>query len=213
MTTQVTIAPGYWLSPPAAASYGRMRAAGMPAGITSAGRTPAEQAALFLANYVRRAWNPLRPSWSRGPFGDVRWWAGRRYVRVTAVQVAPPGSSYSRHEKGDALDLPDTGPRAWIKANGAAHGWFATVAGEPWHYEHVPSRDRYHREGSWFDMATEEELRAIVREEVGALRAEMAGVVRQEAHKAAVGVMRSDELAQRVKRAVIEARDEKGGQS
>lgn len=137
-----TIAPGRWLDAPAAASYARMRLEGLGAGINSAGRTPEEQAELFLTNYERRAWNPLRPSWSRGPYGDVRWWKLHRYVRVTAVQAAPPGASYSYHEKGNALDLP-AAERAWMRVNGARHGWFATVPGEPWHWEYIASRDRY----------------------------------------------------------------------
>lgn len=44
----VPIAAGHWLDPAAAASYERMRAAGMPAGgINDAGRTRQEQAVLF----------------------------------------------------------------------------------------------------------------------------------------------------------------------
>lgn len=137
-----TIAPGRWLDAPAAASYTRMRMEGLGPGINSAGRTAAEQEVLFLANYTRRAWNPLRPTWSRGPYRDVRWWRGHRYVRITAVQAAPPGASYSYHEKGNALDLPPE-ERAWMRHHGAPHGWFATVPGEPWHWEHVASHDRY----------------------------------------------------------------------
>lgn len=48
MADPVTIdTAGHWLSPDAAASYAQMRAAGLPAGgVTSAGRTAAEQAEL-----------------------------------------------------------------------------------------------------------------------------------------------------------------------
>lgn len=146
--TTVQIAPGHWLSPTAAASYARMRAAGMPAGITSAGRTHAEQVAIFTARY--------RVQWiGRGPYGDVRWWQGRRYVRHSAAgPVAVPGSPYSRHETGNALDLPNTGARAWIRANGASHGWFATVPGEPWHYEHQAHRDQHVPSPTEYDMDT-----------------------------------------------------------
>lgn len=47
MTARVYVAAGHWLSPPAAASYQRCRAAGAPGGITDAGRTEAEQAQLW----------------------------------------------------------------------------------------------------------------------------------------------------------------------
>lgn len=73
----VTIAPGHWLEPAAAASYVRARAAGMPAGITDAGRTREEQAALY-ARYLR---------------GEL------------TATAAKPGES--RHEAGRALDLPE----------------------------------------------------------------------------------------------------------
>ena len=43
----VYVAPGHWLRADAAASYQRARAAGAPAGITDAGRTEAEQDALW----------------------------------------------------------------------------------------------------------------------------------------------------------------------
>lgn len=46
--TRVTVAPGYWLAPAPAASYARARTDGMPEGITSAGRTWAEQEALWV---------------------------------------------------------------------------------------------------------------------------------------------------------------------
>ncbi|WP_053071656.1 M15 family metallopeptidase [Cellulomonas sp. A375-1] len=61
---QTTIAPGHWLADDAAASYRRMRAAGCPAGITSAGRTYAEQAELR-----------------------------RKYLRGEGAFALPPGSS------------------------------------------------------------------------------------------------------------------------
>ena len=44
---RVTIAPGHWLAPAAAASYARARAAGAPAGVTDARLTEAEQADLW----------------------------------------------------------------------------------------------------------------------------------------------------------------------
>lgn len=110
----VTVAPRAWLAPGAAASYARARADGCPAGITSAGRTRAEQEALYA---------------------DLL--AGRR-----TASVAVPGTS--RHERGTALDLPAHGPREWMTAHGADHGWIKNlVPGEPWHFEYQASRDRH----------------------------------------------------------------------
>lgn len=106
--TQVTIAPGHWLAPAAAASYQRMRAAGMPAGgITDAGRTYAEQAAMY-ARYLR---------------GEL------------LATAARPGTS--KHETGNALDLSGPA-QAWVREHGAAFGWQRDrVAREPWHMEYV----------------------------------------------------------------------------
>jgi len=104
----VDIAPGHWLRADAAASYQRMRAAGMPAGgITDAGRTYAEQAAMY-ARYLR---------------GELVAYAAR------------PGTS--KHETGTALDL-DGAARAWAREHGRAFGWLRDrVAREPWHMEYV----------------------------------------------------------------------------
>lgn len=62
MTARTTIAPGRWLAPEAAASYARMRDDGMPAGITSAGRTYDEQLALWRKQgHLGLAWHPDDP--------------------------------------------------------------------------------------------------------------------------------------------------------
>lgn len=107
-TTRTAIAPGHWLAPAAAASYARMRAAGMPAGgITDAGRTYEQQAALYA-----------------------------RYLRGELVATAArPGTS--KHETGNALDLAGDA-RTWVRAHGRAFGWLRDqVAREPWHMEYV----------------------------------------------------------------------------
>lgn len=83
----VTVAPGHQLDRGAAASYARMRAAGMPAGITSAYRTPAYQ-------------QYLRDRWVADP---VRW----------AFAQTP---EKSRHTKGVATDIPPS-PEAWVRAH------------------------------------------------------------------------------------------------
>lgn len=127
---------GRWLSVTAADSYDRCRHAGLPAGITSAGRTHDEQVALFTARY--------RVQWTgNGPFGDVKWWRLQRWVRHSAAgDVAKPGTS--RHETGNAIDLPNGGPREWMRAWGAEYGWIKDlVKGELWHFEYQPARDAH----------------------------------------------------------------------
>lgn len=110
--------------------------------VTSGIRTNAEQTAIFLSKY--------RVQWTgNGPYGDVRWWKGKRYVRhVSGGTVAAPGKS--NHEiQGTraAVDLRDSGrdagvsrgnnPRAdWLKANARRLGLEPEGYGfgEPWHY-------------------------------------------------------------------------------
>lgn len=109
-----TIATGHWLDAPAAASYQRMRQAGMPAGgITDAGRTNAEQWDLWRA-YL----------------------AGK--LKATA---AYPGTS--KHESGRALDLSGAA-LAWARAYGRDFGWIPDlVPDEEWHLEYRADRDKY----------------------------------------------------------------------
>lgn len=138
----VTIAPGHQLAPTAAASYRRAIAAGAPTGhIRSARRDPDEQEALF-----RRRYRPRDYEDGNGPYNDVRWWLGVRWVRVSAEgSVGIPGTS--RHETGTALDL-DEPARAWFRKYGRRHGWIADrVAGEPWHFEYDEDQDRYTKDG------------------------------------------------------------------
>ena len=130
-----TVAPDRQLDAAAAASYQRARRDGLPAGITSALREHAEQRRLFLARYTPAATGG-------GPFGDVRRYQGRRYVRTSSAgSVAIPGSEWSRHERGLSLDLPEPA-RAWMRAHGHRYGWIKDVVpGEPWHFEYQAARD------------------------------------------------------------------------
>lgn len=113
MKTTTINAAGDWLEAGAAASYLRARAAGLPAGVTDAGRTNAEQ------------WDVWRD-----------YLAGR--LKATA---AYPGTS--KHEKGNALDLPEPA-RAWMRAHGAEYGWVKDrVANEPWHFEYDATKDKH----------------------------------------------------------------------
>lgn len=71
-----------WLQSAAAQSYFRMLSAGMPSGgITSAGRTYQQQVDIFLSRYEPQGKGS-------GPFGDVRYWRGVRYVRVRGASNA-----------------------------------------------------------------------------------------------------------------------------
>lgn len=119
-----------WLSAPAGESYLRAVADGLPAGITSAGRTRAEQQDLW-------------DKWRAGLMPDTPY-------------VAKPGTS--KHETGLALDLPaGTGARAWVHAHGEAYGWIGSlVPGEPWHFEYQEKRDT---KKGWLEMATKDEVR------------------------------------------------------
>ena len=130
-----TVAPDYRLDSAAAASYQRARRDGLPAGITSALREHAEQRRLFLERYRPQATGS-------GPYGDVRWYRGKRYVRVSSAgSVAIPGSQWSRHEKGLSIDLPEPA-RAWMRAHGHRYGWIKDIVpGEPWHFEYQSARD------------------------------------------------------------------------
>lgn len=119
---------GHWLRRGAAASYLRMLAAGMPAGgIASAGRTRAEQAALYEAYRNGTGNLAARPGTSRHETGqalditrgtDAHTWAVRGGVRLQA-------------RRGEH-----------ITAN--LFGWFRTVTSEAWHFQYIASRDPLH---------------------------------------------------------------------
>lgn len=117
--SMVYIAPGHWLNPEAAASYRRMRAAGMPAGgITDAGRTYAEQQALY-----------------------DQYLAG-----LLLATAARPGES--AHETGECLDMKTAhSAHHWMLVHAADHGWSRPLLTarkpEPWHWKHTTSRDRH----------------------------------------------------------------------
>ncbi len=76
-----------------------------------------------------------------GPYNDVRWWQGRRYVRTSGLGMAAiPGTSI--HGNGRAIDCNDP-MRSWLMAH-PEYGFKATifeaVGQEPWHFEWSPSR-------------------------------------------------------------------------
>ena len=127
MLKQTITTDGKWLRADAAASYARMRAAGMPAGgVAAAGRTWAQQAYLYAL-------------WKAG-VGNL---------------AAEPGTSL--HETGLALDMTRGTPaQVWMTAGGDPwhvtptgsiraneYGWSRTVPSEPWHFSYNPAKDKH----------------------------------------------------------------------
>lgn len=137
-----------------ASAFHRLNAAfkaatGLSLVVMSGTRTTAEQRNIFLSRYTRQ-------STGVGPYGDVRWYNGVRYVRTSpAGTVAVPGTS--NHEEGGpigprALDIRDTGSNAgvsiagnsrsnWIRYNARTYGFNPAGYnfGEPWHIEYTGS--------------------------------------------------------------------------
>ena len=102
--------------PAAANSYARMLRAGMPqTGYNNSLRTFEQQVALWKA-----------------------YKAGRGNL------AANPYETTSNHQRGTAMDV-NTGSamQKWLVKYGAAHGWIRDVAGEPWHFHYIASRDRH----------------------------------------------------------------------
>jgi Putative peptidoglycan-binding domain-containing protein len=133
-----------------AAAFNRLNSAfrgafGLDLLVRSGTRTTAEQRAIFLARYRQQ-------SSGNGPYNDVRWYNGVRYVRISSAgTVAVPGTS--NHEEGGpigprALDIYDSGNSAGVTTAGTARAnWIRNNArnygfnpagynfGEPWHIE------------------------------------------------------------------------------
>lgn len=108
-------------------------------------RTLAEQERFFFERYEPRAAPYV------GPFSDVRWYRGVRYVRVRGASAAIPGTS--NHGWGLAVDVVDYGGvgefdyprRVSTFPILARHGWTDTegrgAIQEPWHLVYDPSKD------------------------------------------------------------------------
>lgn len=104
-------------------------------------RTYGEQVSLFLSRYrVQASGN--------GPFGDVRYWQGRRYVRHSGLGTVaqPETSNHEIQGTKAAVDLADSGGPGigsmgsarsnWLRANAANYGLIPEGFGfnEAWHY-------------------------------------------------------------------------------
>lgn len=132
----------------AAASFTRMQAAAAKAGYTlktdqaaEAYRTRASQEKIFLDRYQVQASG-------NGPFGDVRTYNGKRYVRVKGASAAVPGTS--NHGWGTAIDIQRLGGFSgaafkWVATHGPFYGWNNTEGrrlGEAWHWVYVKANDK-----------------------------------------------------------------------
>lgn len=134
----------------AAASWNRARKdvlkrTGYPLGLRGWNRSLAEQSRFFHERYSVRLFG-------NGPYNDVRWYKGARYVRVRGAAAAIPGTS--NHGWGLAIDVDNYGGvgqfnnprRLKTYSTLARHGWSDTEGRgihEPWHLVYVPSRDKY----------------------------------------------------------------------
>lgn len=115
------ITPTKRLRSDAAASYKRMRKAGMPGSrLESAWRSWASQQKLRDKWVAYDAYVHGRGPWA--PFANF------------ALKPAD-----SKHVKGVAVDSHES-QQAWIRANGKPHGWYP-VANERWHFEYTPELD------------------------------------------------------------------------
>ena len=108
-------------------------------------RTYAEQERFFFERYSRQATGD-------GPFDDVRWYKGVRYVRTSGAPAAIPGNS--NHGWGLAIDVNDFGGygttgndrRAASIAILKRHGWTDAEGqsiAEPWHLVYSPAADTH----------------------------------------------------------------------
>jgi peptidoglycan hydrolase-like protein with peptidoglycan-binding domain len=127
MKTSKIDAQGRWLRSDAAASYRRMRAAGMPTGgIVTAGRTYAEQKALYDAYRAGKGNLAARPGSSLHESG-----LAMDITRRTAAQIwAVLGSDPMKVKTGEKIRARD-------------FGWRRTVPSEAWHLSYTPSLDKY----------------------------------------------------------------------
>lgn len=155
--------------------------------VRSAIRLHQEQIEIFLRRYVT-----ARHVGGRRVY-DTRWWNGELWYRISPEgTVAAPGSS--NHEiQGDkaAADIADTGSDAgiasrhsvrgrWIRANAWKYDLVASGDGfdEGWHFDilgifrippNLPAGGGTTKPKEWDEMATKEEIAAVVAAEVAKL--------------------------------------------
>lgn len=143
--TDLKTAPGEELERRAAASWDRMHGAmrtkhGWKMGLTDSYRSLADQRSVFLSRY-----KPHKSG--SGPFGDVRWYNGTRYARVSGSPAAIPGTS--NHGLGKAIDVSGVGGfkstrYRWLTEMAPHYGWSNNAGkkiGEAWHWEYTQADD------------------------------------------------------------------------
>lgn len=143
LSALTALSTGGHLLAPAAAAFEQWRIEAAKAGfdmrpttVGDAYRNLDRQISVFNQRYEMRA-SPYV-----GPYNDVRYWRGVRYVRMRGAAAAVPGTS--NHGKGLAVDIKNAGPfggayHAWMSRTGPRLG-FTNVEGrlvnEPWHWVH-----------------------------------------------------------------------------
>lgn len=130
--------------------------------IWSAGRSKAEQVALFKQNYA--------PAGRGRKLKSDRSYAGRIWARKPGgVNVASPDLG-SNHEDGRAVDIHPAAIQNWFKANGRLYGWSwdeGRRVGESWHFRYVPSLDQMRHEGPLDHAAVQRVVGAAVDGKIG----------------------------------------------
>ena len=130
--------------------------------IWSAGRSKAEQVALFKQNYA--------PAGRGRKLKSDRAYAGRIWARKPGgVNVASPDLG-SNHEDGRAVDIHPAAIQEWFKRNGRLYGWSwdeGKRVGESWHFRYVPSLDQMKHEGLLDHAAVQRVVGATVDGKIG----------------------------------------------
>jgi len=138
---------------------------GYPRMVSRSGdREPADEVAVFLSRY--RALTT-----GGGPFGDVRWWGGVRYVRFSSAgTVAPPGSSNHGKRRSNDLAYPynsDTVAARRAKEIAKKHNITREGEnfGELWHWTFwgvlgtIDSPSAAGEETGWDTMASKQDIK------------------------------------------------------
>ena len=141
--TEVSIGGGRWLDAGAAGSYLRARDAGLPAGVTSAGRDWDDQM------YLYNGWVAQKPGFN--------------------FALHP---SRSLHCLGRAVDLPGSindvrTARGWMRKYGRAYGW-TPVTNEEWHFEYNAANDKHKEDDMPLNDADKKWIRDTVNASVSA---------------------------------------------
>lgn len=130
--------------------------------IWSAGRSKAEQVALFKQNYA--------PAGRGRKFTTDRAYAGQIWARKPGgVSVASPDLG-SNHEDGRAVDIHPAAIQNWLRSNGELYGFSwdeGERVGESWHYRYVPSLDQMKHEGLLDHAAVQRVVGATVDGKIG----------------------------------------------